>query len=107
MKNFFSLKKSTEVIRYLTENEMLASTLPDFLVFLIFFLKFGRSLIFAPRSLFSSEQYSGSTHCIDKNFPIPIIIGLPTRFLSKIEDVVLTEVPKLMVNASELVLTPI
>ncbi len=35
---------------------MLASTLPDFLVFLIFFLKFGRSLIFEPRLIISSEQ---------------------------------------------------
>ena len=35
-------------------------------------------------------------------------IGLPTWFLyQNIENVVLTEVPKLMVDASELVLTPI
>ena len=34
--------------------------------------------------------------------------GLPTWFLYKnIENVVLTEVPKLMIDASELVLTPI
>ena len=55
------------------------------------------------------KKKQGSTHSIDKNFPIPISdIGLLTWFLyQNIENVVLTEVPTLMVDASELVLTPI
>ncbi len=54
-----------------------------------------------------NAAYSGSTHCIDKNFPIPILAYQRGSYIKNIEDVVLTEVPKLMVDASELVLTPI
>ncbi len=52
---------------------MTLHNLPDFLVFLFFFLKFGQSLILE-FSLKISSDFSGNTHYFDQIFPIYIIL---------------------------------